>query len=382
MVSEKVSLEGHLIDSGTLSSALDAIVAKGGEFSIEKIELGKKRGDISRAVIEISCEGEKLQGILDALSRLGASLLEHKDAVFIAAEKDCTYPENFYSTTNLETHVMLSGKWKKLKRQRMDTVIVLDERGEPLCRKFRDIKKGDKILVSSNGVKTTVPKKDSRGGAFGFMSSDVSSERNAVLMARILAGEMKKIKACGGRIVVVPGPAVVHTGGNIPLASMIKKGYFAALLSGNATAAHDIETSIVGTSLGVHCQSGAYMAEGNRNHIAAINRIFKAGSIANAVKGGILTGGIFYECVKSSTPFCLAASIRDDGPLPDVITDAVAAQKEYYRLLDGADMVIMLASTLHSVAVGNMIPAKVKTICVDINPRSSPSFPTGAHRRR
>ena len=250
----------------------------------------------------------------------------------------------------------------------MDAVIIKGADGSLACRKFRELKAGDLVACRGGGIITVVPPKENRAGAFGFMSSDVSSEKSAVLIAKRLAEEMKLIIARKGRIVFVPGPAVVHTGGNAALASIIRKGYASAVLAGNATAAHDIETSLLGSSLGVNCQSGVFVGEGNRNHIAAINSIFGAGGIAAAVGKGVLKKGIFYECVKKGVPFSLAASIRDDGPLPDVEINSVQAQKDYFRLLEGADMVIMLASTLHSVAVGNMIPASVKTICVDINP--------------
>ncbi len=368
MASEKIKMSGHIIDSGALSGVLDAIVSKGGEFSIEKFDVGKTHGDISNAIIEVTAEEGKLAPILDAASRLGATTLLHKQAIFRPAPADFTYPGDFYSTTNFETWVQEGGRWKKIAKQRMDAVIVLDQAQGPVCKKFRDIKKGDLIACTASGIRTSIPRKDEKSFGFSFMSAEVSSEKSAGLAAKQLSDEMKKTRARGGKIIAVPGPAVVHTGGNIFLASMIRKGYISAVLSGNATAAHDAESSSIGTSLGISCQSGAFMHEGNRNHISAINKIFAAGSIAQAVENGTLKSGIFYECVKNGIPFSLAASIRDDGPLPGVITDMVAAQKDYARLLDGAELVLMLASTLHSVGVGNMLPAHVKTVCVDINP--------------
>lgn len=368
MLSEKILLKGHLLDSGALSQAIDSIEAQGGQFAITSITLGQKREDISEAIIEVSASPEKLQGILSGLTRFGARAVAQKDTQFNPAPGDFTYPEGFYSTTNLETWVRMNGAWKKVSRGRMDAIISLDPTGAPLCKKFREIKKGDAVACGHGGIKTVYPKKEGRGGGFGFMGSDVSSEKSARIAAGALASEMKRIMEKGGKIVVVPGPAVVHTGGAPHLASMIRKGYIGALLSGNATAAHDIESSLIGTSLGVNCQSGAPVAEGNRNHISAINRIFAAGSIKSAVEKGVLKSGILYECVKCNVPYSLAASIRDDGPLPDVQCDCVQAQKDYFALLEGADMVLMLASTLHSVAVGNMLPASVKTVCVDINP--------------
>ena len=367
-ISEKVSMKGHLIDTGTLSRVLDTITAMGGEFQMDLMELGKTKEDESHVEIDISAPAKSMPAIMEAITRLGAVPLSEKDAVFSPCPKDCNYPENFYSTTNLETWVRISGEWKSVARQRMDAVIVKGADGSITCKKFRELKSGELVACRGGGIITVVPPKDKHSSAFGFMSSDVSSEKSAVLIAKRLAEEMKAIKARGGRIIFVPGPAVVHTGGNMALASIVRKGFVSAVLAGNATAAHDIETSLIGSSLGINCQSGAAMGEGNRNHIAAINSVFGAGSIAAAVEKGVLKRGIFYECVKHKVPFSLAASIRDDGPLPDVETNSVQAQKDYFKLLENADMVIMLASTLHSVAVGNMIPASVRTICVDINP--------------
>jgi len=294
-----------------------------------------------------------------------------KDAVFLPAPADFTYPEDFYSTTNYDTEVLVGGRWTGIAGQRMDAVIVKLPTGEFLCKKFRDIKKGDLIACRGEGIRTLERKEDGKTGGFGFMGSDVSSEKNTAMMIRKIAEEMKGIKARGGKIVFVPGPVVVHTGGAGALASIIRKGYCAALLSGNALAVHDIESSRMGTSLGVKLETGKFVPEGNRNHIAAINFVFSCGGIAKAVNAGKLKSGVMYECVKGGVPFCLAPSIRDDGPLPDVITDIVQAQKEYFRLLSGADMVIMLATMLHAIGVGNMLPARVKTICVDITPATA-----------
>jgi len=294
-----------------------------------------------------------------------------KDAVFLPAPADFTYPENFYSTTNYDTEVLAGGKWMHTTSQRMDAVIVKLPSGELVCRKFREIKKGDLVACRGGGIRTLEEKDDRGQGGFGFMGSNISSEKNTAMMIRKIAEEMKEIKARGGKIVFVPGPVVVHTGGGDALASIIRKGYCTALLSGNALAVHDIESSLMGTSLGVNLATGKAVPEGNRNHIAAINFVFSCGGIAAAVNAGKLKSGVMYECVKGGVPFCLAPSIRDDGPLPDVITDIVQAQKEYFGLLSGADMAIMLATMLHAIGVGNMLPAKVKTICVDITPATA-----------
>ena len=170
------------------------------------------------------------------------------------------------------------------------------------------------------------------------------------------------------RVVVVAGPVVVHTGGGPALAELLRAGFVHALLCGNALGVHDVESALHGTSLGVRLSDGRLEEHGHRNHMRAINAIYHCGGIRRAVECGRLTSGILYQCVKSNVPFVLAGSLRDDGPLPDAITDMNAAQDAYQEQLRGAGLVLCLGSMLHSIAVGNMLPSWVKIVCVDINP--------------
>lgn len=371
MISEEVEVRGHLIDSKMLSRILDTILYMGGDFSIEKLEVGKTHRDKSYARILVLASGEKLAGVVSAIRKMGASPLRSESVRFGRAPRGGVLPDGFYSTTNLETWVNL-GDWVKVGDQRMDAAIIVEGR-RARCRKMCDVRKGEKILIGDAGVRVVPLEQEEserarNGDVFSFMVSGVSSERDTSLAVRQIAGELKWLKKKRGKVLVVVGPAVVHTGGERALASIIRKGYVNGVLSGNATAVHDLEKAMFGTSLGVCASTGKLMSDGSSRHIRAINEIKKHGSIKRAVEARAIRKGIFYECVKNKVPFVLAGSIRDDGPLPEVITDVMKAQKEYARLLKDAELVLMLSSTLHSVAVGNMLPARVRTICVDINP--------------
>ena len=200
------------------------------------------------------------------------------------------------------------------------------------------------------------------------MASGVSSERKVELVVEKIAWELRRLRDQSGKVVVVAGPVVIHTGGGEHLARLIREGYVQALLGGNAIAVHDIEQAMMGTSLGVDMKHGAPVRGGHRHHLRAINTVRRYGSIARTVEQGIIESGIFYECVKNNVPFSLAGSIRDDGPLPDTHMNLIEAQKDYARLMKDADLILMLSSMLHSIGVGNMTPAGVKMVCVDINP--------------
>lgn len=200
------------------------------------------------------------------------------------------------------------------------------------------------------------------------MGAGVSSERRVEIVVEQIAWEMRRVRDRGGRVAVTAGPVVIHTGGSEHLSHLIREGYVQALLGGNAIAVHDIEQSLLGTSLGVDMQRGNPVHGGHRHHLRAINAIRGCGSIAKAVDQEVLTKGVMYECVRNHVPFSLAGSIRDDGPLPDTEMDIIKAQQEYARLVEGADMILMLSTMLHSIGVGNMTPAGVKLVCVDINP--------------
>jgi len=282
-------------------------------------------------------------------------------------ERDRCAPEDFYSTTNHQTLVRLAGQWVAAENQRMDAMIVV-EGARAACRRLRDLKKGDRVVVGMRGIRVVPESKERDRLAFAFMSNEISSERQLETAVRQVAALMQQTRADGKKIIVVAGPVVVHTGGVAVLAKMIQKGWVNAVLAGNALGVHDIESALLGTSLGVRQSDGRQEEHGHRNHMRAINAIYHAGSIAKAVEAGRLKSGIMYECVKAGVPFVLAGSLRDDGPLPDTITDMNKAQDAYAEQLKGAGVVLCLGSMLHSIATGNMLPSWVRIVCVDINP--------------
>jgi len=368
LIKRRFEAEGHLIDSGILTKIFNIIIEENGDYEIIEFKIGKTNLDPSFMEIEVKCEDEfTLSNITSKLVNLGCYEKVIQEAIFKPAEKDKNVPDDFYSSTNYKTKVYVKGKWRDVQNQRMDGVIVLN--GDELyCKKLRDIKKGDLVLCSSDSVRIFPPFRERSTDEFGFMQNEVSSERSVDISVTMIANEMKKQKAANGKIVVVAGPVVIHTGGAPYLAELIRKGYIHGLLGGNATAVHDIECSFYGTSLGVDLKTGKPVDEGHRNHMRAINRINYHGSIKKAVENNDLKSGIMYEVIKSGIPFALAGSLRDDGPLPETITDMIEAQAAYAEIIKDATMVIMLSSMLHSIATGNMLPAWVKTICVDINP--------------
>jgi lysine-ketoglutarate reductase/saccharopine dehydrogenase-like protein (TIGR00300 family) len=258
-------------------------------------------------------------------------------------------------------------EWVEVNNQRMDALIVV-ERGHAFCRRLRDVKTGDKVVVGMRGIRVVPESKERDRLAFAFMSNGISSERQVETAVRQTAALIQHAREAGQKVVAVAGPVVVHTGGVAPLSAMIRGGYVNALLCGNALGVHDIEAALFGTSLGVRQSDGRQEEHGHRNHMRAINAIYHCGSIAGAVESGRLRSGIMYECVKAKVPFVLAGSLRDDGPLPDTITDMNVAQDAYAEQLKGAGLVLCLGSMLHSIATGNMLPGWVKIVCVDINP--------------
>jgi lysine-ketoglutarate reductase/saccharopine dehydrogenase-like protein (TIGR00300 family) len=384
IVNRVLSLEGHLLDSGLLDRALELTVQGGGSFQILSFQLGKQRQSTSRAEIRVSApDVDVLADLLGQLIELGAAAgapQQIDDARLEAVGADGVAPEDFYVTTIYPTEVRIGGQWVRVTGQRMDGCIVVDhhESAHPVAqiRLLRDLKVDEQVVVGVEGIQT-IRKSQSRddrgiGGAptaeFVFMGAGVSSERKIELVVNQIAWELERIRQRGGKVAVVAGPVVVHTGAGEHLASLIRAGYVQVVLGGNGVAVHDIEQSLLGTSLGVDMSRGSPVQGGHRHHLRAINTIRRCGNIASAVQQGVLKSGIFYECVLAGVPFALAASIRDDGPLPDTLTDMIEAQRAYARLLEGADMILMLSSMLHSIGVGNMTPAGVKLVCVDINP--------------
>lgn len=367
----EVEVEGHLIDSMILSRIWDRIMELGGDFEVLEFRVGKRKTDYSYARMVVKGRDHNhLNLILEEIFRLGAIPCKIEEVHYESAPADKILPENFYSTTNHPTYVYLKGKWVEVKNLMMDKVIVLDLKNcKAYCKAITEVKKGDPIVVGEKGIKVKPPERPRESiGIFKFMSSEASSEKPAISIIKQIAQDIYDIKKSGGKIVVVAGPAVVHTGAANALANIIRMGFIDALLSGNALAVHDVEAALYGTSLGVSLKEGVATLKGHRNHIAAINEIYKVGSLFEAVKRGLIRKGIIYECIKRGIPFVLAGSIRDDGPLPEVITDMIEAQKRYREILKDVSMVLMFSTALHSIAVGNMISSTVRVVCVDINP--------------
>jgi lysine-ketoglutarate reductase/saccharopine dehydrogenase-like protein (TIGR00300 family) len=382
--SRTIRLEGHLLDSGLINRALDFVVDSGGSFQVLNFNLGEQRQSTSTAEVKVSApDHEVMEGILAQLIDLGALDLpqDERDAKLAPVTQAGVSPDDFYVTTIYPTEVRINGEWIKVLQQRMDGAITITQippsqggnKGGIVarCKLLRDLAVGDQVVVDVQGIRT-IRKPESREQRntqeFSFMSAGVSSERRVELVVEQVAWELRKIRDQGGKVVVTAGPVVIHTGGGEHLTHLIRQGYVQALLGGNAIAVHDIEQNLMGTSLGVDMQRGVAVRGGHRHHLKVINLIRRCGSIAKAVEQGVVKSGVLYECVRNGIPFSLAGSIRDDGPLPDTQMDLIKAQQEYSQLLEGADMVLMLSSMLHSIGVGNMTPAGVKMVCVDINP--------------
>jgi lysine-ketoglutarate reductase/saccharopine dehydrogenase-like protein (TIGR00300 family) len=376
VVSQTVTMRGHLLDTGMIDRALDLIQEGGGSFQVLRFDLGKQRQSISTAEIRISAA---FQGILEEivaqLIDLGAEARpqDEKDANLMPVEMAGVSPDDFYVTTIYPTEIRVKGHWVRVQGQRMDGAIAVSETAEGVvarCKLLRDLELGETVVTGISGIRTVrkPESRESRSNEFSFMSSGVSSERRVELVVEQVAWELRQIRDRGGKTLFTAGPVVIHTGGAEHLSWLIQNGYVQGLLGGNAIAVHDIEQSMLGTSLGVDMKRGVAVRGGHRHHLNAINLIRRYGSIANAVEAGIITSGVMYECVKNNVPFVLAGSIRDDGPLPDTIMDLIEAQTAYSNLLEGTDAILMLSTMLHSIGVGNMTPAGVKMFCVDINP--------------
>jgi lysine-ketoglutarate reductase/saccharopine dehydrogenase-like protein (TIGR00300 family) len=366
--SQEIEVSGHLIDSSILTKIFDKIMDLHGEFQVEEISIGKKKKDSSYARLSVFGKNQKhLDEILETIYREGAVSKIQKKVGLRPSPKNMVMPDNFYSTTNNQTQIFYNNAWIKVENMMMDKCIVVKD-NRAFCVPVRDVKKGDQIVVGENGIKITPPERPREGvNVFEFMGSSSSSERPTQHIAKKVAEDIYKTKKSGGKIVLVGGPAIVHTGAADAVAELIRLGFIDGVLAGNALAVHDIEYATLGTSLGMNVHDATLAYRGHRNHMETINAVFRAGSIANMVKTKKLTRGIMYQCVKNNVPFVLAGSIRDDGPLPDVITDVAQAQREYKKVLKDATMVIMISTMLHSIATGNMLPANVKVIVVDIN---------------
>ncbi|QXE22227.1 hypothetical protein B6N60_00909 [Richelia sinica FACHB-800] len=372
-----IRLEGHLLDSGLINRALDLIVDSGGSFQVMNFNLGEQRQSTSAAEVRVTAPShDVMEEIISQLIDLGAVDLpqDEKDAKLEPVVQAGVAPDDFYVSTIYPTEVRVNGEWLKVEIQRMDGAIAISQTANGIvarCKILRDLEVGEQVVVDVQGIRT-IRKPESReqrnAQEFSFMSSGVSSERRVELVVEQVAWELRKIRDAGGKVVVTAGPVVIHTGGGEHLSRLIREGYVQGLLGGNAIAVHDIEQNIMGTSLGVDMKRGVAVRGGHRHHLKVINTVRRYGSIAKAVDGGVIKSGIMYECVKNNVPFVLAGSIRDDGPLPDTMMNLIQAQQEYAKIIQGAEMILMLSSMLHSIGVGNMTPAGVKMVCVDINP--------------
>jgi len=367
--SDTIEAQGHLIDSGLLSAIFDKIIEHKGSYEILDFDIGRTNDDPSRIQMRVTApDRATLDDLLQQITIFGAHAVRERDALVKPAEKDRCVPDDFYSTTNHRTQVRLNGRWADVEQQRMDAVIVVDGQ-RAACRKLRDITAGERVICGHVGIRVTPEFKERDRLGFAFMSNDVSSERRVEGSVARIAQMMRDVKGSGGRIAVVAGPVLVHTGGVEHFSALIRAGYVDVVLAGNALAVHDIEFALSGTSLGIDLVAGAPVEQGHRNHMAAINTINRAGSIRAAVDSGVLKSGVMYECVKRGVDFVLAGSIRDDGPLPETMMDLIAAQEHYAAALsNNVQLVLMLSSMLHSIGVGNMLPSWVRVVCVDINP--------------
>jgi lysine-ketoglutarate reductase/saccharopine dehydrogenase-like protein (TIGR00300 family) len=363
-----VAAEGHLVDSQILTSIFDRVIERGGDFEVQHFELGRTNDDFSRLTLKVSTDDEaSLARLVEDLIPFGCHAVGEEDALVRTVDRDGCAPEDFYSSTNQRTQVRVGGHWRDVDKQRMDAAIVI-EGDRAVCRKLRELRVGDRVVCGLDGLRVVPEFRDRERSDFSFMSNEVSSERRVEVSVARVARTMRAIKARGGRIVFVAGPVVIHTGGVAYFAEIVRRGYVHVLLAGNALAAHDAELALFGTSLGVDLEAGTPVPGGHRHHMRAINAVNRAGSLRAAVETGVLKSGIMVECVRAGVEFHLAGSIRDDGPIADTIRDIVEAQDRYSAALAGADMVIVLSTMLHGIGVGNMLPAWVPVVCVDINP--------------
>jgi lysine-ketoglutarate reductase/saccharopine dehydrogenase-like protein (TIGR00300 family) len=367
---EEVEIQGHIIDSLILPKVLDEILTHGGSYVLKDIRVGQRQTDPSHARIEVRAPtAAALREILDAIHDHGAVSTSSQDCKVVAADMDAAFPEGFYSTTNHRTQIRLHGEWIDVEDQEMDCGILIDpEGGAARCIPMTEVHKGDLIVVGRQGLRVFPGETSARQNLFEFMASPVSSEKPKGVTVREIAAAMRRTRENGEKILAVLGPAVVHTGSVEHICRLIRSGYLNVLFAGNALATHDIEQALYGTSLGISLERGLPTEEGHEHHLRAINTIRRQGGIKAAVTKGVLRSGIMYECVRHNIPYVLAGSIRDDGPLPEVLTDVLVAQHRMRELIHGVGFCLMVATALHAIATGNLLPAWVKVACVDINP--------------
>jgi lysine-ketoglutarate reductase/saccharopine dehydrogenase-like protein (TIGR00300 family) len=363
-----IELSGHIIDSMMLPRIFDAIMDLGGSFRVEEFRVGQSQDEPSYTRIALSHDSDDgLHAIVAACQQQGAVLVTAAPAQTEPAPRDGVFPDRFYSTSNQRTEVKVDARWLDVEDIEMDCGIVAAG-GTARCVAVSDVRAGDPVVVGHDGIRVHPIERSRSREIFGFMTSQVSSEKPKHLVIRELAAAMREIRGRGGRICFVAGPAIIHTGAGVHLSRLIAQGYVDVLFAGNALAAHDIESQFFGTSLGIDLRNGLPIEAGHEHHIRAINRIRAAGSIVAAVEQGVLRDGVMYQAVRAGITVVLAGSVRDDGPLPDVVTDMIEAQRQMRAALHGVELCIMCASMLHAIATGNLLSAAVKTVCVDINP--------------
>ena len=370
---ETVEVTGHLMDSGILSRILDDIREYDGDYVIDRFDVGHEANDTSRATITVTAgDDDALQRLLMRLQTRGVNQVDPGEAVVSEAEHDGVFPDGFYSTTNLATKIRLGGRWYDVENPEMDCGLVVEPVEDGGNRVYTlpmsDVRTGMRVVCGASGIKVTGPIADKSSESFGFMESDVSSEKPQGLLVRQVADGMREARAAGKKVLWVGGPGVVHTGAAPALVHMVNAGFVDVLFAGNALATHDIESSLYGTSLGVDLAQGRGVEHGHEHHIRALNTIRKQGSIKAAVDNGVLTGGIMHAMVTHDKTFVLVGSVRDDGPLPDVYTDVIEGQRAMRAEIKDVGFCLMVATMLHSVATGNILPASIPLVCVDINP--------------
>lgn len=367
---ETVELRGHIIDNLTLPKILDQIQAFGGDYRIEDLRVGHSSRDPSSARIRIEApDSETLEDILEQVTRAGAMISRQPEVELRPAPRDGVLPDDFYATTNLPSEIFFHGRWLAVSHTEMDCAVVVDRKNmRARCLRMHRVRKGDAVAVGHEGIRVQPVDKAADRQAFEFMSSQVSSEKPKLLVIRQIARWIREAHDDGRKVLFVGGPAIIHTGAGPYFEALVHAGFVDVLFAGNALAAHDIESDMFGTSLGVSLSSGRPVEHGHEHHLRAINRIRNAGSIAKAVKSGLIKRGVMHACIKKKVPYVLTGSIRDDGPLPDVITDMPTGQDQMRAHIPKLGVAVMVGTTLLSIAVGNMLPATVKTVCVDINP--------------
>lgn len=371
-VSETVEISGHLIDTGILSRVLDDVREYGGDWVIDQFDVGHEAADLSSAKITVSAEDDDtMQRMLMRLLSRGANQIDPGEVETSPCEMDGVFPDFFYSTTNLATRVRLAGRWVPVDNPEMDCGLIVDESGTSprvYTLPMADVRVGMQVVTGASGIRVDVPVLTKAEGSFGFMESDVSSEKPQAVLVRQVADGMRAAKANGQKVLWVGGPGVVHTGAAPAMVALVHAGYVDVLFAGNALATHDIESALFGTSLGVDLAQGRGVEHGHEHHIRALNTIRKCGSIREAVDRGVLTGGIMHALVTHDKEYVLVGSVRDDGPLPDVYTDVIDGQRAMRAKLTDVGFCLMVATMLHSVATGNILPASIPLVCVDINP--------------